>query len=415
MAEQRTPEPAAGRISVIIPLWNGRRYIAACLDALLTSCRQSNLHSEIIVVDNGSTDGSAGLVAERYAGADLHLIRNRRNLGFAGGCNVGLRAARGERLLLLNQDTQVDARWLAVIAEALVEPGIVGSLAFLADGRTIQHAGGIIEWPLGIARHLGYGEPLQQRRRRSSEADFVTAAAMGIHRAVLDRVGLFDELFWPGYYEDADLCYRARETGYSVRLLSDAILIHQESASFRDRLLTDWARLRGRLRFVLKHRTPEFFLAHFLPAEERHRAAVLSGDRHAVVARAYLEAIPMVVDLWQARATADQIRRAAAGLQALYAPPPFHISVDKSVDKWDRDVDKMAPAVPVRPILTPSPWERVPVLGPLWGRLRRALHRLVIFYVERRESRLAGLVHDQAEQIARLQAELAQLRRETEG
>ena len=96
------------KASVIVLSWNGMDYLEDCLKAVLS---QDYAGFEVIVVDNGSTDGSADLVAERFP--QVQLIRNERNLGFAAGNNVGLQAATGDVLILLNQDTVVQPGWLA--------------------------------------------------------------------------------------------------------------------------------------------------------------------------------------------------------------------------------------------------------------------------------------------------------------
>lgn len=394
-------------ISVVIPLWNGRSLIDDCLSALLVSSAQVGAEAEIIVVDNGSADGGAAHVAATWPQAQIRLFQNEKNLGFAGGCNVGLRAARGRYLALLNQDTQVRPGWLAALVQGLdAGAGVVGSLALLPDGVTVQHAGGAIEWPTAIARHVGYGEALGPQWQQAADMPFVTAAAMAFSRRLVDEIGLLDEMFWPGYYEDADFCFRAREAGYSVRYLPDAILTHQEHASFRDRQWTRWARLRGRLRFCLKQCSPSFFVDEFLPAEEALRAATLNGDVGGRIALAYLEAIPMLVTLWAERATSTHLREATQRLQALYAPPPFHITGDNSGDKWIPGGDKRKLMAEMKPMLRPSSFDRIPLIGGLLMTLRRSLHRLVWFYVEQREDRLAALVREQAAQIESLQAAL---------
>src|SRR5690606_3495512 len=138
-------------VSIVIERWDGAAVIPAVLEALSVARAQIPDESEIVVVDNGSTDGGADWVAAHYRPPGVTLIRNGRNLGFAGACNAGLRAARGERLVLLNQDTQVEPSWLAQLIAGLDQaPAIAGSLALLEDGETIQHAGGIIDWPLGL-------------------------------------------------------------------------------------------------------------------------------------------------------------------------------------------------------------------------------------------------------------------------
>lgn len=125
-------------VSVIIPVWNGRPYLDACLDALLA---QEPPGFEIILVDNASTDGSADYVADHYS--QVQLIRNRDNRGFAGACNIGLKAASGRIFVLLNQDTRVYPGWLSVLCGALSNSriGVAGCKCLYPDGETIQHAG----------------------------------------------------------------------------------------------------------------------------------------------------------------------------------------------------------------------------------------------------------------------------------
>ena len=102
-------------LSVIIPNWNGKRFLQECLDSLKD---QTYSHFETILVDNGSTDGSVEFVRERY-GEFVQIIRNEINLGFTGGNNVGIRAARGEYIVLLNNDTWADPRWLEELVKAI--------------------------------------------------------------------------------------------------------------------------------------------------------------------------------------------------------------------------------------------------------------------------------------------------------
>jgi GT2 family glycosyltransferase len=182
------------KVSVIIPVWNGREYLPGCLDALLA---QEYPDFEVIAVDNASVDGSAELIAEQYP--QVRLIRSSRNLGFAGGCNAGLKVARGDVLVLLNQDTVVLPGWLLALVEALQQPevGIVGCKILYPDGKTIQHAGGWIEWPLGLAHHYGHGELDQGQWDQLREVEYVTGAAMAFWGHVVKQIGGMDEGFWP--------------------------------------------------------------------------------------------------------------------------------------------------------------------------------------------------------------------------
>ncbi len=295
--------------SIIIPVWNGRDFLEACLRSLLA---QTYEPLEIIAVDNGSSDGSAELIEHLFP--TVRLIRNAHNLGFAGGCNVGLRAAQGELLLLLNQDTQADAGWVRALAEALQEPeaGIVGSQILYPDGR-LQHAGGWIEWPLGLAHHH-----LAEDDARPVE--FVTGAALGFPRAVVEKIGLLDEGFWPGYFEDVDFCLRARAAGFAVSVAPSAIVTHTESASTRDAATRARFYQRGRLRFLLKHLSPERFLADFVPAELAYQQPAIFGQESQPLRLAYLEAIPATVTLLQEcwQASESTIQQIIEALQTLH-------------------------------------------------------------------------------------------------
>lgn len=383
-------------VSVIIPLWNGEQWIRSCLAALVGQSEGAPFALEVVVVDNGSQDASPAIVTNEFPAA--RLILNGRNLGFAGGCNVGLAAATGDALVLLNQDTLVQRGWLAGLMAALDEPGVgvAGSLALLADGMTIQHAGGVVDWPLGVARHWGHGEAPDERWRQPGDAQFVTGASLALRREVLERIGPLDGGFWPGYYEDVDFCWRVREAGYSIRYAPDSTLIHAESGSFTDSAYTTWARLRGRLRFCLKHLSAQRFVDEFLPAEAAYQPTVLAGDRHGQIARAYLEAIPMAFDLWRARGeNVERIAQVITGLSQLC--PPLEAETLSTAD---------IPR-PGEPLLTPSRLDRLPFLRGM----RRALHRLVIFYSERRQRALLSLMQTDREYIQRLEAEIALLQK----
>lgn len=276
------------RASVIIPVWNGMEYLPACIGALLA---QDYPDFEVIVVDNGSTDGSGDWVAERYP--QIRLIRNFQNLGFSGGCNMGLRVAQGEVLILLNQDTIVQPGWLPAMVEALRKPevGAVGCKLLYPDGRTIQHAGGWIEWPLGLAHHYGQGEEDRGQWDEPRPVDYVTGAAVAFRRDVMKQVGLLDEGFWPGYFEDADFCYRVREAGYEIWYVPRGVAIHYETTTLRNPRVRAQTYHRGRLRFVLKHTPPDRFLSVFVPAEEVHIRALITSEGPGPLSAAYMIAV----------------------------------------------------------------------------------------------------------------------------
>lgn len=253
-------------VSVVIVSWNGEKFLEPCLSAVSA---QTLKGYEVIVVDNGSTDGSVESVRSHFAG--VRLIENKRNLGYAGGANVGFRSATGEVLALLNQDTIPHPDWVAELLAVLSgneEIGIVGSKILNMDGVTLQHAGAYLPWPLVQGIHYGRGEKDEGQYGEPREVEYVTGAAMAIKRPVLEAIGLFDEGFFPGYFEDVDLCFRARQAGYRVVYVPRAVVLHNESSSFEQTFFgKPYLVYRSRMRFILKHYTPKQIAEEFLPAE----------------------------------------------------------------------------------------------------------------------------------------------------
>jgi len=313
-----TGEPAYGRsVSVIIPAWNGCRYLPTCLDALLA---QSYPDLEIIVVDNASVDGSADLVVNRYP--QVRVVRNRENAGFAGGCNAGMQVALAQILVFLNQDTSVRPGWLEALVEAVLPPqvGVVGCKILYPDGKTIQHAGGWVEWPLGLAHHYGHGEQDVGQWDESRHVAYVTGAAMAIRREVAERLGGLDQGFWPGYYEDVDLCFAATEAGYDIIYAPEALLVHSETTSVSDWRAISRASQRSRLRFVLKHLAPDRFLAEFVPAEHAYQQATAEELDRGSLSSAYVEAMSVagavLARRWRARE--ETVNQVLSSLLQLY-------------------------------------------------------------------------------------------------
>jgi GT2 family glycosyltransferase len=278
----------ANRASIIIVSWNGEPYLKDCLSAILA---QIGPGDQVIVVDNHSADGSVALVQRQFP--QVNLIENEWNMGFAGGCNVGLRAAQGEYLLLVNQDVAVKAGWLEKMVETLAptEVGIAGCKLLYPDG-TIQHAGGITSYPLALPGHHGYHETDEGQWDTRREVDYVTGAAMGLKRTMLDEIGLFDEGFFPACYEETDLCFRARAAGYQVIYTPEATGTHHETTTI-DRNSAEYHRWmnRGRLRFVLKHYTAEQFHEEFAPAEKEWQAGLNELALRQGLHQAYLDIV----------------------------------------------------------------------------------------------------------------------------
>jgi GT2 family glycosyltransferase len=284
-------EPLA---SIIILGWGGEPFIATCLDALR---RQTYPAVEMIVVDNHSPDLTADIVEHSYP--EVQLIRTDRNLGVAGGNNVGLRAARGQICMLINADVEPRPDWLEHLIRAMKSDpaiGIAGAKLLYPDN-TIQFAGGRIDGPRGYTYHLGWHEPDEGQWDVPGDVDFVTGASLAITRQALEQIGYEDEKYFPIDYEDPDMSYRARAAGYRVVLVPEAVAIHRESSTSEARDIGRKLPLEaGRVRFVCKHWSADRLRKEFLPAEEAFLEEGSSLDRQ-VLQWVYLKTLREVEDL----------------------------------------------------------------------------------------------------------------------
>lgn len=401
------------RASVIVLSWNGMNDLQECLDAVRS---QDFADLELIVVDNASTDGSADFVASHYP--DARLIRNEQNLGFAAGNNRGLRAATGNVLVLLNQDTIVRAGWLQALVEALVcdaRRGIVGGKALYPDGR-IQHAGGFVD-DQGNGDHYGYRQKDEGQFEQVREVDFVTGAALAISRAAFVAAGEMDEGFGTAYWEDTDWCYRAREAGFQVVYVPQAVLVHKEaSMAAKESHEAMYGLQRNRLRFVLKHWPARRLVDEFLPAERAWLEGLGDGGEWLVAAthHAYLHHLLHLDELVRLRAPAlgtathdaDTLARVLLTLRAIVPIKPATLasargtSSESTHQAW---ADALADLQQRASLREQPARSRIPVLGWLLTALRGPWNRAVT------AAYVLPMLHQQVEFNTRVVAVLNQL------
>ena len=214
--------------SVIIPNWNGAHHLPTCLESLR---RQTYPHFEVIVADNGSTDGSLDLLARDYPW--VRVLPLGENRGFAGACNAGMRIAQGEFIVLLNNDTEADPRWLEEMVAAFErhpEAGIVASKMLLFDRRDVFHTTGDFYRLDGIPGNRGVW---QQDEGQYDREEYVFSACGGsaaYRRVMLEQVGLLDEDFFYSC-EDVDLAWRAQLAGWRCVYAPRAVVYHKLSAT----------------------------------------------------------------------------------------------------------------------------------------------------------------------------------------
>ena len=223
------PVAAQPDVSIVIVLYNEAALTFTCLEALAETI---DVPAEVIVVDNASTDRTQELL-ERVDGCQV--LRQRENLHFLRGSNVGAGAARGRHLLFLNNDAMLEPGALAGacrLFDAHPKVGAVGGKIVLLDG-TLQEAGCIV-WRDGSCAGFGRGrdpaEPAFEFRR---EVDYCSGALLFVRRACFEQLGGFDKLFAPSYYEDTDLCMRLRAAGHRVVYEPQVRATHFEYGSAR--------------------------------------------------------------------------------------------------------------------------------------------------------------------------------------
>jgi GT2 family glycosyltransferase len=220
-----TQEPL---VSVIIPNWNGAEHLPTCLDALDA---QTWPHVEIIVADNASTDGSQALIRGRYP--HVRLVELAENRGFAGACNAGIRAAAGQIIALLNNDTQAAPDWLMEVVAAFErhpEAGMVASKMLLFDRRDTLHTAGDLYRVDGIPVNRGVWQLDNGRYDREEYVFSACGGSAAYRRAMLDRIGPLDDDFFFSC-EDVDLAWRAQLAGWKCVYAPRAVVYHRLAAT----------------------------------------------------------------------------------------------------------------------------------------------------------------------------------------
>ena len=219
------PNPPA---SVVIPNWNGLAHLPICLEALRA---QTCPNIEVIVVDNASSDGSQDFMTRKYP--EVRLLALDRNLGLTGGNNLGFRAASGEILISLNNDTEAEPGFVESLVAALrdhPEAGMAAAKMRLFDRRDTLHSAGDGYGVEGIPFNRGVWQRDEGQFDQPGWIFGGCGGAVAYRRTMLDQVGLFDESFFM-YCEDVDLNWRSQLAGWKCWYAPEALVYHKLSAT----------------------------------------------------------------------------------------------------------------------------------------------------------------------------------------
>ena len=227
-------------VSIIIINWNGGEVFKQCLDSL-AEIKYPNW--ELILVDNGSVDGSEMLPEKLKvksenlpAGkAGLKVIKNKTNLGFAKANNQGFKISRGKYILLLNNDTKVKPDFLSNLVRRMIVDNSVGVIQpkiYLMDKPGILDNVGSFMTRIGFLTHLGFGEKDGPQFEKEQEIFSAKGACMLLRKEVIEEVGFFDSDFF-SYFEESDFCWRVWMGGWRVLFFPDAVIYHKLGFTIR--------------------------------------------------------------------------------------------------------------------------------------------------------------------------------------
>lgn len=253
------------KTSIIVLNYKGLKETLECLDSLR---KVKNKNFDIIVIDNGSQDGSKEELSKI---SDIHFIASNKNLGYSGGNNLGIKRALkngAEGVVILNNDTVVDPGFLNTLEEDRSIADILSPKIYFYKGNefhkdkykkkdlgnVIWYAGGKIDWSNIIGIHEGVDEVDQGQFNQPNEIEFATGACIFVKKEVFEKIGLFEEKYFL-YLEDMDFCVRAKKADFRIFFEPRSVIWHKNASSSggSGSALQDYYITRNRLLFAFKY------------------------------------------------------------------------------------------------------------------------------------------------------------------
>ena len=254
------------KVSIILLNWNGKQDTLECIESLY---QISYSNYEIILIDNGSIDGSVEFFKEKYP--EIEIIQNNENLGFAEGNNVGIRSVipRGtDYILLQNNDTIVDSRFLDELVKAIENDkavGIVGpTVYYYSSPKKIQSAGAKILWYIGRSRHLRKNKFDDGNLGNIKEVDYIPGCSLLAKSELFSKVGYLNKSYF-AYWEESEWCIRVKKAGYKILYVPQAKIWHKGgSTSSKISGFSEYHMTRNMFWFMKQNATTKQYISFLL-------------------------------------------------------------------------------------------------------------------------------------------------------
>ncbi|RJQ35840.1 glycosyltransferase family 2 protein [Candidatus Microgenomates bacterium] len=255
-------------VYTIVLTWNSKEFIEKCINSVLAS----TYPTEILIIDNNSTDGTEEYIRKKFN--SVKFIQNNKNLGYAGGNNVGIREAlkmKADFIFILNPDATIAQNCISELVNTMLLDTEIGmaspKIYYQSNPKKIWFAGGIIDWKKGLTPHIGYNEVDRGQYNSNSYMDRVCGCAVMIRTESLNKIGLLDENYFL-YFEETDLSVRFTNNRYKLLYVSEAECWHKTSSSTGGHFspLYQYYMTRNNLYFMSKYggKYSYIFLLHFL-------------------------------------------------------------------------------------------------------------------------------------------------------
>ncbi len=214
----------SAKVSILIVNWNGKHHLEKCLPSLM---QIDYTNAEIILVDNGSTDGSLEYISQNFP--SVKIIKEETNTGFVGGNNDGINYATGDYVLFLNNDTRVEPDFLSKLVRALDEDqliaGVQSKVVSIDDPNRYDSVGAFLT-NTGFLYHYGYLQRVNPKFEQRIKLYTAKGACMLFRKSIINEVGLFDPDFF-AYFEETDFCHRVLLKGFRIEYIPESVIHHK--------------------------------------------------------------------------------------------------------------------------------------------------------------------------------------------